>query len=271
MLLIPFHNIDPVIFYVNPWFSLNWYKLLYVTGVLFGLLLCDQMSRSYKLGFPKNIYIKSAFWILLTMILGARLVDVVLYDFDYYVQHPKEILITSKGGLSFHGGLIGVLVAAILYTRYHTINFIRFLDVVAVSTPMALIFGRLANFINGELYGRVTDVAWAMPFPKGGGIPRHPSQLYEAFFEGIVLYVIMRVIYKYLHQRPGVVSGIFGIGYGVIRFFVEYYREPQALSWIKSDYLSGGQILCLMMIVIGIIWITVAWFASRSKTQLCKE
>lgn len=271
MLLIPFHNIDPVIFYVSPWFSLNWYKLLYVTGVLFGLLLCDQMSRIYKLGFPKNIYIKSAFGILLTMILGARLVDVFLYDFDYYIQHPNEILITSNGGLSFHGGLIGVLVAAILYTRYHKINFTRFFDVIAVSTPMAVIFGRIANFINGELYGRVTDVAWAMPFPKGGGLPRHPSQLYEAFFEGIVLYVVMRVIYKYLHHKPGVVSGFFGVGYGVIRFFVEYYREPQALSWIKSDYLSGGQILCLMLMVIGIIWITVAWFASRQKNQLCKE
>ncbi len=271
MLLIPFHNIDPVIFYVSPWFSLNWYKLSYIASVLFILVVSDRMSQNYKIGFPKNIYKKSLFWALLAMIVGARLGDVFLYDFDYYIQHPMEILDTKKGGMSFHGGLMGVLVAAILYSRYHKINFIRVWDIVAVNLPISSIFLRLANFINGELYGRVTDVAWAMPFPKGGGVPRHPSQLYEAFFEGIVLYVVMRVIYKYLHQKPGVVSGFFFINYGVVRFFVEYYREPQALSWIKSDYLSGGQILCLMMIVIGMIWITVAWVACRSKTQLCKE
>lgn len=271
MLLIPFHNIDPVIFYVSPWFSLNWYKLSYIAGVLFVTLASERMSRQYKLGFPENIYRNVIIWAMLAVVGGGRLGYGVFYNLDYYISNPFKIVAMDNGGMSFHGGVIGSAITAFFYTRYHRVSFVSFSDLITVNAPIALMFGRLANFINGELYGRVTDVAWAMPFPKGGGVPRHPSQLYETFFEGIVLYVVMRVIYKYLHQKPGVVSGFFLINYGVVRFFVEYYREPQALSWIKSDYLSGGQILCLMMMVIGTIWITVAWFSSRSKIQLCKE
>jgi phosphatidylglycerol:prolipoprotein diacylglycerol transferase len=205
------------------------------------------------------------FWAMVAVVVGARLGDVIFYNHDYYLQHPLEILATWKGGMSFHGGLIGVVIVSLLYVRYHKIGFIRFMDIAAVNAPIALMFGRLANFINGELYGRVTEVAWAMPFPKGGGLPRHPSQLYEALFEGLVLYVVLRLLYKHLYKRPGIIGGLFMVGYGVARFFIEYYREPEALSWIENSYFSGGQILCLLMVIVGLFWII--WFVSRPKIE----
>lgn len=267
MLLIPFHNIDPVIVRISSELSLNWYGLSYLAGVLFVTLASERMSRQYKLGFPEGIYKNVMFWAMVAIVVGARLGDVIFYNHDYYLQRPLEILATWKGGMSFHGGVIGVVVMAFFYTRYHKINLIKFLEVAAVNAPIALMFGRLANFINGELYGRVTDVAWAMPFPKGGGLPRHPSQLYETFFEGIVLYVVLRLLYKYVHKKPGFVGGCFLMGYGVARFCVEYFREPEALSWIESSYFSGGQILCLIMIAMGVVLTFGALWVSRSKIE----
>lgn len=266
MFVIPFHNIDPVIFRVSSTISLNWYGLSYLAGVMFVMFASERMSRQYNLGFPENIYKNFMFWAMVAVVVGARLGDVIFYNHDYYLQLPLEVFSTWKGGMSFHGGLIGIIIASLLYVRYHKIGFLRFIDIAAINTPIALMFGRFANFINGELYGRVSEVAWAMPFPKGGGMPRHPSQLYEAFFEGIVLYVVLRVLYKYLYKSPGIIGGLFVIGYGVARFFVEYYREPEALSWIESNYFSGGQILCLLMILVGVVW--TGWFMRRPKIEM---
>lgn len=265
MFVIPFHNIDPVIFRISSAISLNWYGLSYLAGVVFVSIASDRMSRKYQLGFPENIYKNFMFWAMIGIVVGGRLGDVIFYNHDYYLQHPFEILATWKGGMSFHGGLIGVLIVSLSYVRYHKVDFMRFLDLIAVNAPIALMFGRIANFINGELYGRVTEVAWAMPFPKGGGVPRHPSQLYEAFLEGLVLYLVLRLLYKPLYQRPGLMGGLFLMGYGVARFFVEYYREPDTLSWIESSYFSGGQILCLLMIACGGVW--TGWFIRKPKIE----
>jgi phosphatidylglycerol:prolipoprotein diacylglycerol transferase len=265
MFVIPFHNIDPVIFKISSAMSLNWYGLSYLAGVMFVMWQSERMSQKFKTGFPENVYKNFMFWGMVAIVIGARLGDVLFYNFDYYMYRPLEIFATWKGGMSFHGGAIGVIVTAIFYTRYYKVKFFSFMDLITVNLPIALMFGRFANFINGELYGRATDVAWAIPFPKGGNIPRHPSQLYEAFFEGIVLYVILRMIYKHLHKVPGVTGSFFLIGYGLARFFVEYFREAETLSWIQSNCLSGGQILSLPMIIIGIG--LFGYFARQSKPE----
>jgi phosphatidylglycerol:prolipoprotein diacylglycerol transferase len=267
MFVIPFHNINPVILKISSSMSLNWYGVSYLAGVVVVLLLCERMANKRPTEFPANVFKNCMFWGMVAIVIGGRLGDVLFYNFDYYLYRPLEIFATWKGGMSFHGGLIGAIITAVFYTRYHKVKFSNFLDVLSVNVPIALMFGRLANFINGELYGRPTDVAWAMPFPKGGGIPRHPSQLYEAMLEGLLLYGVLRLIYKYAHKTSGVTASSFLIGYGVARFIAEYFRDIETLSWIQSRWLSGGQILSLPMIVIGLGLLVACVWKSKLETR----
>jgi phosphatidylglycerol---prolipoprotein diacylglyceryl transferase len=184
-------------------------------------------------------------------VIGARLGYVILYRFNYYWNTPFEIIAMWKGGMSFHGGLVGIVIVVLFYTKKHRVNVLSFADVGCANVPISILVARIANFINGELYGTPTDVWWAIPFPKGGGVPRHPSQLYEGLLEGLLLFIVLRIAYKYVFQKRGVVMSLFFVGYGCARFVSEYFREPENLSWFESSVLSGGQILSLPMIFIG--------------------
>lgn len=268
MWVIPFHNIDPIIFSITPSISLNWYGVSYLFGVLFVVWQSEKMGQQRPQDFPKDLFKNSMLWAMIAIVVGGRLGDVIFYNPHYYWKNPLEIFATWKGGMSFHGGLLGASVVAFFYTRYHEVHVIKFLDVLAVNVPIALMFGRLANFINGELYGRVSDVAWAMPFPKGGHVPRHPSQLYEAFLEGILLYIVLKLLYKKLHTRAGAVMYVFLMGYGVARFIVEYFREGDILSWAPTLGVSGGQALSIPMVVIGTVMLCVTLCKREEKIRL---
>lgn len=252
MFVIPFHNIDPVIFRISSAISLNWYGVSYLAGVIFVMFRSERMANYRRTEFPSGVFQNCMFWAMVSIVVGGRLGDVLFYNFEYYFYNPLLIFATWKGGMSFHGGLIGAVIAAILYTKYHKVNFTSFMDILSVNIPIALMFGRLANFINGELYGRPTDVSWAIPFPKGGNIPRHPSQLYEAMLEGLLLYFVLRWIYKFAYNKKGVTASTFLVGYGIARFIAEYFRDAEGLSWIQCESLSGGQILSIPMIIAGL-------------------
>jgi phosphatidylglycerol:prolipoprotein diacylglycerol transferase len=199
-------------------------------------------------------------WIVLGVILGGRIGYVLFYNLSYYLENPLQIPFIWQGGMSFHGGLLGVAVACIGYARYHKIHPLFVGDLIATVVPIGLFFGRLANFINGELFGRITTVPWGVVFPHGGGLPRHPSQLYEAMLEGIVLFAVLYVLAKKpaIRRAPGFLFGVFLIGYGLSRFVVEFVREPDPQIGLMLEYFSMGQILCLPMIAAGALLIRYA-------------
>jgi phosphatidylglycerol---prolipoprotein diacylglyceryl transferase len=195
-------------------------------------------------------------WATLGVVLGGRLGYVLFYNLPHYLAHPLAILEVWQGGMSFHGGFLGVVVAAWAYGRRHGIGLDRLLDLAATGVPIGLGLGRLANFINGELYGRASTVPWAMVFPNGGPEPRHPSQLYEAVLEGLVLFIVIKIATDRYHAlaRPGLVAGIFALGYGMARFFVEFFREPDAQLGPVFGFLTAGMLLSLPLVAIG-IWL----------------
>lgn len=197
------------------------------------------------------------FYMMVGIIAGGRLGYVLFYNFSYFVSNPLEIFFIWQGGMAFHGGLLGVIVAMLIFCRDNDVRFLHIADLIAPAVPIGLFFGRVANFINGELYGRAAEpgTEWAMIFPSDPlALPRHPSQLYEAFFEGLVLFVLLSALVwltNLRRQMPGVIAALFMIGYGMARFFIEYYREPDehlGLVWLE---LSQGQLLSLPMIIVG--------------------
>jgi phosphatidylglycerol:prolipoprotein diacylglycerol transferase len=199
-------------------------------------------------------------WATLGVILGGRLGYVLFYKPGYYFENPDRIVAMWEGGMSFHGGAIGVLAAVALYCRRRGISFLSFADLITAAAPIGLFFGRMANFINGELFGRVTDLPWAMVFPRGGPLPRHPSQLYESGLEGVVLFVVLAALIfgGRALSRPGLVTGAFFAGYGVARFLVEYVREPDAFLGELFGFITMGQILSLPLVLLG------AWMIHRA-------
>ncbi|MBX7145940.1 MAG: prolipoprotein diacylglyceryl transferase [Alphaproteobacteria bacterium] len=257
--------IDPVVVQLGP-LAIRWYALAYVAGIIlgwwYGLYLCSHpRSKITKVQFEDIIV-----WATLGIILGGRLGYVLFYNTDYYFHNPLKIIAVWEGGMSFHGGLLGTIIAMILYARYKKLSFFVVSDIMACATPIGLFFGRLANFINGELYGKVAiDLPWAMVFPRGGPFPRHPSQLYEAFLEGIALFTLLFIVIHVTKARfrPGLISGIFLIFYGTSRFIIEYFREPDAQIGYLFDHTSMGQLLSVPMILVGIIFIIYA----RKRTQ----
>jgi phosphatidylglycerol:prolipoprotein diacylglycerol transferase len=198
---------------------------------------------------------------VLGILLGGRLGYVLFYNAAYYLDHPSDILALWHGGMSFHGGLLGVIAAFTLFARRYQIPWLRLMDLLAVPAPIGLFFGRLANFVNGELYGRVTDSPLGMVFPRGGDLPRHPSQLYEATFEGLVLFVLLWLLATRTHalKHPGRLAGLFAAGYGIARFGIEFFREPDVQLGYLVGGLSMGQLLCMPMILIG------GWLIVRSS------
>src|ERR1700759_3637039 len=227
--LIPYPEIDPVLVQLGP-FAIRWYALAYIAGLVIGWQImrrvCQQPPRLLT---PAKID-DFLLWAALGVILGGRLGYVLFYKPAFFLANPLSILTLWEGGMSFHGGLLGVVVAILAFARRNKVDPFMLSDLVALVVPIGLFFGRLANFINGELWGRVTDVPWAMIFPRGGPLPRHPSQLYEAALEGILLFIIVQIALGVFRaqNRPGLISGIFFLGYGTFRFISEFYREPDA-------------------------------------------
>ncbi len=251
---LPFPEIDPVAISIGPIFGfgpllIRWYALAYLAGFMGGWVDGGWLAELDRDRRPNREDIDNILsWLVLGVILGGRIGYVLFYNFGEYVAHPLSIFKVWEGGMSFHGGLIGVVIVIVSFCRYNKINPLAMGDIVATVVPIGLFFGRIANFINGELFGRITTVPWAMNFPAGGGLPRHPSQLYEAFLEGFVLFVVLWFYSRKPRGRFGP-SGLFLLGYGVARFFVEFYREPDIqLGYIAFGWLTMGQLLCVPMI-----------------------
>jgi phosphatidylglycerol:prolipoprotein diacylglycerol transferase len=249
---IDFPNIDPVAFSVGP-LSIKWYGIAYSASLFMGWWYCEWMRRTYQYAqLPANVFEQLISWVVLAIILGGRLGYVIFYQPDYYLAHPLEILAVWQGGMAFHGALAACVISVYIYTRKHKIPFFQLTDVLTAAVPIGLFLGRLANFVNDELYGRVSTVPWAIKFPNGGFIPRHPSQLYEAFAEGILLFVLLHCLMRQpkIRQNSGTVSGMFLVGYGIARFIIEFFREPTTDSW---GWVTMGHVLSVPMIVAGLV------------------
>ena len=250
---MPFPHFDPVAFSIGS-LAIRWYALAYLAGFIAGWRWCMALARQDVNAPRPELYDEFLTWAVIGVILGGRLGYVLFYNADQYWQHPLEALKVWHGGMSFHGGMSGVIIAAILFTRKKGISFFAFTDLLACVTPIGLGLGRLANFVNGELFGRVTDVPWGVIFPRGGDLPRHPSQLYEAFCEGLVLLLILFLMSRSakIRARTGFLSGAFLTLYGLMRFGIEFFREPDAQLGFLFAGATMGQLLCLPMIIAGI-------------------
>lgn len=246
-------NLDPVIFSLGP-LQVRWYGMMYVVAYVLGAYLLRHLSRKglFRLDVEKIESLTT--YLILGMFLGARLFYVFIYNFDDFLAHPQDLFAVWKGGLSFHGAIVGMALSMILFSRRHKVSAIHLFDGVVTVGAQGLFFGRIGNFINGELYGRGTDVPWGMIFPSGGPFPRHPSQLYEALSEGIILFAILWLGKKRLNIR-GIQSAIFLMGYGTMRFIVEFFREADSqMGYYFGGVFTMGQILCLLMIIAGALF-----------------
>ena len=248
--MIAYPEIDPVILKIGP-FALRWYGLMYVFGFVSSYLLVLYQLKKKKIAVTRADVDDLFFYLILGLIVGARLGYVVFYNLGYYIQNPLEALAVWHGGMSFHGGLIGATLAGYIIIKKRRLNFFVTGDLIIPSCPLGLFFGRMGNFINGELFGKPANVPWAMIFPQGGPSPRHPSQLYEAFLEGLVMFAVLW-IYKDHKKREGDVLALFLILYGCFRIFCEIFREPDLQVGYILGLLSMGQILSLCMVAIGL-------------------
>ncbi len=243
-------DIDPVLLHLGP-FQIRWYGIMYIVGFLIGYLICLHLSKRDHYDMSRIDIEDCLFYSIIGIILGGRLGYCLIYNLAYYLQHPLQIFAVWHGGMSFHGAMIGFVLAVWLFARRRNKSFWMIADMGAFGAAPGLFFGRIGNFINGELFGRVTDVPWGMVFPGGGPYPRHPSQLYESFLEGALTFMILGLIIR--KDRPyGTIFGAFMVLYGVFRFVVEFFREPDPQLGFVWGTLSMGQILCSMMIVAGV-------------------
>ncbi len=251
--VIPYPGIDPVLLQLGP-VVIRWYALAYIAG----LLLAWRYVRALATHPPKTAAAVDIddflVWATLGVVLGGRLGYVVFYKPGFYLDNPLAILQVWRGGMSFHGGLLGVLVAGALFARRRSIGYLAFADLLSCAAPIGLFLGRLANFFNAELIGRVTDVPWAMVFPGGGNAPRHPSQLYEAALEGLVLFVLLYALRRIegVRRRPGLLTGVFLSGYALTRATAELFRQPDVHIGFLLGGTTMGQWLSAPMLVIGV-------------------
>ena len=258
---MPFPNIDPIAFAVGP-LAVRWYALAYLFGTLLGAAYGYRLLANTRLWHKGEPPFKApdiwdfAFWTMLAIVLGGRIGYVLFYNLPFYLANPIQIFNTLDGGMSFHGGMLGLMLAAIVFTRSKGGNWLSSLDLIASVATIGLLLGRIANFINSELYGAPTTLPWGVIFPTDPlGVPRHPSQLYEALLEGVVLFLVIRVATHvfYALRRPGLVAGIFGIGYALSRIAVEFVRLPDVqIGYLYGGWLTMGQVLSLPILVAGI-------------------
>lgn len=250
-----FPKLDPVFLRIGP-LEFRWYGLMYILGFLAGYFIILRGVRERKLPLDKDTVADLIFVLALGVILGGRTGYILFYNFSYYLAHPLKVFSIWEGGMSFHGGTIGVILAGTWFAHKHKIGFFRLADVVVTAAPVGLGLGRIGNFINGELFGRVTNVPWGIVFPEGGPLPRHPSQLYEAFLEGPVLFLILWLV-KGRSKKDGIVFWSFIACYGLFRFIVEFFREPDSQLGYFFRLFSMGQFLSFPMFLLGIVMIVI--------------
>jgi phosphatidylglycerol:prolipoprotein diacylglycerol transferase len=262
-LALPFPAIDPIAVAIGP-FAIRWYALAYIAGIVLGWLYARALIRGERLWggkAPMTItdYDDFVLWVTLGIILGGRIGYVLFYNPSHFAAHPLEIFQLWQGGMSFHGGFTGCVVAVILFARARGISILSLGDVTCAVGPIGLLLGRLANFVNGELWGRPADVPWAFVFPGGGPLPRHPSQLYEAALEGLLLLAILALCIRAgALRRPGMIIGLFAVGYGIFRSFAELFREPDAQLGFLWGGLTMGMLLSIPLILAGLGFIANA-------------
>jgi len=265
--VIPFPTFVAVRIIVGP-VAIRWYALAYIVGILLGWLYARAIIRSEKLwGGPAPLtvadYDDFILWVTLGIIVGGRAGYVLFYNPGYFAAHPWEVLQLWKGGMSFHGGFFGCVLAVVLFARYRGISFLSLGDVTCAAAPIGIFLGRIANFINGELWGRPTDVPWAMVFPSGGPLPRHPSQLYEALLEGLVLLAVLAALMRAgALKRPGFITGAFAFGYGAARLICELFREPDPQLGFLWGGLTMGMLLSVPLMLAGVAFL---WVARRAR------
>ncbi len=266
---MPFPELSPIAIDFG-WFQLRWYALAYIAGLMLGWRYMIMLAHRPTLWPQGKVASREAiddllFWVTLSVIIGGRLGYVVFYNPAYYVAHPSQILAVWQGGMAFHGGAAGVILAVALFAKKRTISILSLGDMVAATVPIGLFFGRIANFINSELWGRTTQVSWGIIFPNGGPQPRHPSQLYEAALEGLLLFALLNFLVwrRQAFARPGLITGLFLLGYGLARALVELVREPDAhiglLAVAAMPPLTMGQILSVPMMLAGGAFIWLAY------------
>ncbi len=275
MLTITFPVFDPIAIAIGP-IAIRWYALAYIGGIVLGWIYARKIIRSERLWGGKAPFTVVDFddfilWVTLGIILGGRTGYVLFYNLPYFVQHPAEIFELWKGGMSFHGGFTGCVIAVLLFGWKRNISVLSLGDVTCAVGPIGLLLGRLANFINSELWGRHADssVPWAMVFPNGGPLPRHPSQLYEAGLEGIVLFIILALLIRAgALKRPGFIIGAFATFYGIFRITGEFFREPDPQLGFLWGGLTMGMLLSIPMIIAGLAFMLTAWKRGPRNTDV---
>ena len=244
------NNLNPVALEI---FSLkiHWYSLAYIFGIMFGWIYCKKKLIDDKK--ILDLFDGLINYLIIGIIVGGRVGYILIYNLDYYLANISEILMIWKGGMSFHGGLVGIVVSTFIYSKKNNVNAFIFLDLVAIVAPIGIFLGRISNFINSELYGKESDIFWSVKFLAVDEVYRHPSQIYEAIFEGIVLFLILNYLYrKKVFINPGVISSIFLILYSVFRIIIEYFREPDIQLGYLIFNLTMGQIVSIIFLIFGI-------------------
>ena len=245
------NNFDPVAFEFLT-FKIRWYSLSYIVGIVIAWIYIKKFILKET---EYSKYIDDLIsYVIIGVIIGGRLGYVIFYNFEYYINNPLEILMIWTGGMSFHGGVLGVIISTYLFCKKNKLSTFYFLDLISLSAPIGIFLGRIANFINSELYGTRTDFFLAVIFEKVDTVSRHPSQIYEAFFEGIILFILLNFIYKkYINHKPGVLSALFLIFYSIFRFIIEFTREPDTHLGLVFMELSQGQVMSILFFVVGLI------------------
>jgi phosphatidylglycerol:prolipoprotein diacylglycerol transferase len=251
--MINFPDIDPVIIKFGP-LGISWYSLAYIAGILFAISYSKKISKKFALSIKEQEIDSFATWVIIAIIIGGRLGYVLIYDLDRYISYPLDILKTYEGGMSFHGAFLGVVIVSIIFSKNHRISTFVIFDLVCATSPVGIFLGRIANFINAELFGRVTDMKWGVIFPNGGHLPRHPSQIYESLTEGLLTFLIIQycIFHFKILKTPGRTSGLFLFLYSIFRTIIENFREPDYSLGFFFDSFTMGQILSFPMFVASI-------------------
>jgi phosphatidylglycerol:prolipoprotein diacylglycerol transferase len=269
---IPYPAIPPEIFRIGP-IVVRWYGVMYVIGYVLGIAVAKRRVRRGMVPFDEPAVDALVGYLVVGMLLGARVFYVFIYDRAHYLAKPLDALAVWRGGLSFHGAALGMAIACVIFARRHRVPFWSVADTVALAAPPGLFFGRIGNFINAELYGRPSSVPWAMVFPSDPlHIPRHPSQLYEAICEGMILFLVLLVLERRAVRggwyRPGLLAGGFLVGYGLLRYLIEFTRQPDVQLGFVAGPFSMGQILSSLMLLVGIGVIAIAYRQRSRDTAL---
>jgi phosphatidylglycerol:prolipoprotein diacylglycerol transferase len=251
------HNLDPILFDFG-FMAIRWYSLAYIVGILIGWWLGKKIiitrfhNNKYN-QFDLKVFDDLITYLIISIIVGGRIGYIVFYNLGYYLSNPFDILKIWEGGMSFHGALVGIIIGTYLFSTKRKVSSFFLLDIIACVSPIGIFFGRIANFINGELVGKTTSVSWSVVFPALDMLPRHPSQLYEAFLEGIVLVIVLNIFILKKNYKTGTCSFMFLILYGFFRIFAELFREPDTQIGYFFNFFSMGTILSFLMIVMGVI------------------